>query len=471
MPNDFDVVIVGSGAAGMAAAVTAAAAGASVLVAEAGDVVGGTSRLSSGMLMGAGTRFQAAQGIEDSPDTLLREYLQMNQWDVDAGLARVLAHGCGPAIEWVADMGLAFHATLSYGGEESRPRTHFPVELGAGLIETLRQEAVEHDVEIALGRRVNRLVVEDGRVAGVGVGDDELRAGAVIVTTGGFGANFDKVAEHYPNAMTAGDWLWYLGYGGAQGDALDLGAQVDAQVTGHGRGLRFMSPNFVREYEATLPGWMMVIDADGHRFCDETSAYGVMERLVQLHGARCYVIFDEQSRLGAPAGKPAHYRQSNPSMPGRRSPNWTDEMIATMTDKGVMHRADSVGAIADALGLPSEVVVGSVERYNGLVAAGEDTDFLKGSEFLRPIATAPFYGAELRLATIAMTGTGFRIDPQARVLDRVNRVIPGLFAAGECVGRVLGDIYIGSGNSLSSCLVFGRVAGREAAALAAGGAS
>jgi predicted oxidoreductase len=155
-------------------------------------------------------------------------------------------------------------------------------------------------------------------------------------------------------------------------------------------------------------------------------------------------------------------------MPGRRSPNWTDEMIASMADKQVIVVADSVEAVASKLGLPVDVVTGSVRRYNDLVAGGSDTDFLKGDEFLQPISTAPFYGAELRLATIAMTGTGFRIDPHAQVLDHNNAVIPRLFAAGECVGRVLGDIYIGSGNSLSSCLVFGRVAGRQAAAVSRG---
>ena len=230
--------------------------------------------------------------------------------------------------------------------------------------------------------------------------------------------------------------------------------------------MRFLSPNFVHEYEATLPGWLMVVDERGHRFADETSAYGVMERLVQLHGGRCFVFFDEASRVNAPIGQPALYRQSNPSMPGRRSPNWTDEMIAAMADKGMIGKGDSIRELAESLGLPGDVVVGSAKRYNDLVETGMDTDFLKGSEFLRPIATAPFYAAELRLATIAMTGTGFRIDPDGRVLNRENQVVPRLFAAGECVGRVLGDVYIGSGNSLSSCLVFGHAAGREAARIA-----
>lgn len=458
-----DVVVVGSGAAGLAAAITSAEAGASVMVAESEDAIGGTSRLSSAMLMGAGTRLQAANGIDDSPDELYHEYLQLNQWGVDAGLVRRLANECGPVIEWLVDLGVEFHPTLSYGGEESRPRTHFPVGLGMDVIDTLEREAKRVGVEFALGRRVDRLLVDEGAVVGVAVGDDELRAGAVVVATGGFGASVEKLEELFPRATAAGDWMWYMGAPSARGDAIDLGRQVSAQVGGHGRGLCFLTPNFVREYEATLPGWMVLLDAEGHRFCDETAAYGVLDRLVAQRGGRAFVVFDEASRLAAPAGQPAMYRQSNPSMPGRRSPNWNDEMIATMAAQGRLATGATVEDVAVELGLDPAVVAGSVRRYNALVAAGEDRDHRKDSRFLRLVTEAPFYGAELRPATVALTSAGLRIDADGRVLNRESNTIPGLFAAGECTAGVLGDVYIGSGNSYSNCLVFGRAAGVAAA--------
>jgi flavocytochrome c len=467
--SDFDVVIIGSGAAGLAAAFTAAEHGASVLVAEAEDVVGGSSRLASGMLMGAGTRLQRALGIEDGPESLYREYMQVNQWNVEPGLAQRLAFESGPAIEWLADLGVSFHDTLSYGGEEGQPRNHLPVELGAGVVEVLRREAVNRGVEIALRRRVDQLLVEDGSVVGVSVDGDELTAGATVVATGGFGANPELLALHYPTPTTAGDWMWYLGADGARGDALALADQVGAQVAGHGRGLCFLSPNFVHEYEATLPGWLLVVNAGGQRFCDETVAYGVLDRLVRNQGDRAFVVFDEPARQGAPTGEPAAYRTSNPSMPGRRSPNWNDEMIKDMARQAAIATADSIPELATMLGLPADVLAGTVARYNQFVADGEDRDFLKAGSFLKPIATPPFYGAELRLATIAMTSVGLRIDVDAHVIDRVGRAIPGLFAAGECTGGVLGDVYVGSGNSFSNCIVFGRTAGRSSALSALGG--
>jgi flavocytochrome c len=464
--RDFDVVVVGSGAAGLSAAVTAAQLGASVLIAEAEDVVGGSSRLSSGMMMAAGTAQQRAVGVQDSPEQLYREYMQINQYQVDGGLARRLAFESGPAVEWLAELGVQFHDTLSFGGEESQPRNHLPVGMGAEIVENLRRAAVEAGVEIALRRRVDRLLIDDGTVTGVAVGEDELHAGAVVVASGGFGANVEKLVAHYPAPTEAGDWMWYMGADGSQGDALDLATQVGAQITGKGRGLSFLTPNFVREYEATLPGWLLLLNGHGRRFCDETVGYGVLDHLARAQGGRAFVLFDEAARVAAPAGVPAAYRQSNPSMPGRKSPNWNDEMIEQMAAKGNVATADSVAELAGHLGLPVENVVGSVARYNELVSEGEDCDYLKASEFLRPIATPPFYGAELRWATIALTSVGLRIDPEARVLTDTSTVIPGLFAAGECTGGVLGDVYVGSGNSYSNCVVFGRVAGR-AAALAA----
>jgi succinate dehydrogenase/fumarate reductase flavoprotein subunit len=464
--DDVDVVVVGSGAAGLAAAVTAAELGATVLVAEAEDVIGGSSRLSSGILMGAGTRFQRAANIDDSPKDLLREYLALNQWQVDAGLAGRLAIDSGPAIEWIADLGVRFHDTLSYAGEESRPRSHLPVDLGADVIEKLRQAAVARGVEIALRRRVDRLLVDGPAVVGVAVGEDELRSGSVVLASGGFGANPEKLRRWFPAPTEAGKWMWYIGAPGARGDALDLAEQVGAQVTGDGRGLCFLTPNFVHEYESTLPGWLLMVDSSGRRFCDETVAYGVLDRLVRARGGRTFVIFDEASRLAAPEGAPAAYRQSNPSFPGRRSPNWNDRMIGEMAGKGAVKTASTVSDLASLLGLPVDVTVESVRRYNELAAAGEDRDQLKLPQFLRPVATPPLYGAEMRAATVALTSVGLRIDVDAHVLSETGEVIPNLYAAGECTGGVLGDVYIGSGNSYSNCLVFGRAAGLSAAGCA-----
>ena len=125
-------------------------------------------------------------------------------------------------------------------------------------------------------------------------------------------------------------------------------------------------------------------------------------------------------------------------------------------------------SLATALGVPSTNLEGTVAWYNAGVEQGIDPDYLKDAKFLEPVATAPFYGAELRPATVASTACGLRIDPFATARSTDGHGIPGRFAAGECTGGVVGQQYVGSGNNYANCLVFGRVAGASAAALVVG---
>jgi succinate dehydrogenase/fumarate reductase flavoprotein subunit len=161
----------------------------------------------------------------------------------------------------------------------------------------MHRVALERGIDLALGRRVDRLVVTDDAIAGVAVagvasGDDELTADAVVIATGGFGANHELLAEFFPSAA-ATDWTWYIGADGARGDALTLGASVQAQTIGHDRGLRLLHPNFVRTYEAYLPAWVVVVDRSGRRFYDESAPYGIVDNLHRAHGDLAWVVFDD----------------------------------------------------------------------------------------------------------------------------------------------------------------------------------
>jgi fumarate reductase flavoprotein subunit len=252
--RDVDVLVVGSGAAGLAAALSARENGAgSVLVAEAEGVVGGSSRLSGGLTMGAGTRYQRALDITDDADSLFHDYMQLNQWKVETAVVRRLTELCGPAVEWLGDLGVQFYDQLVFGGDERVPRVHCPIGRGQAVVDVLSRHCRERGVEIALGRRVDRLLTDDGAVVGVAVGGDTITAGAVVIAAGGFGNSPDKLARFYPSAA-ATEWAWYIGAPGSRGDHLDLAEQVDAQLTGFNRGLRLLHANFARIYEAYLPG-------------------------------------------------------------------------------------------------------------------------------------------------------------------------------------------------------------------------
>jgi succinate dehydrogenase/fumarate reductase flavoprotein subunit len=463
--RDVDVVIVGSGAAGLAAALTARQRGAAVLVAESEGVVGGSSRLSGGLIMGAGTRYQKALGIDDDADAMFHDYMQLNAWNVDAGVVHRFTELAGPTVEWLGDLGAEFYDTMVFGGEERVPRVHVPIGRGQAVVDLLARHCREAEVDIALGQRVDRLLTEAGTVIGVAVGDDAVTAGAVVIATGGFGNSAEKLAENFPSAARTG-WAWYIGAEGSRGDAFDLGAQVGAQIVGHDHGLRLLHAGFDQIYEAYLPGWLVLVNPDGRRFVDETAPYGILDSMTREQGDRAYAVFDRAALDKATAAGVARYKHAIPGSSKRQSPHWNADIVDQMVADGRVTSSASVAELAGALGVPPASLEGAVAQYNAGVAAGRDPEFLKDASFLEPIVTPPFYGAELRPATVASTACGLRIDPDAGVRGADGNPVSGLFAAGECTGGVVGAQYVGSGNNYANCIVFGRVAGASAAAFA-----
>src|SRR4051812_34563328 len=211
MVPDVDVLIVGSGSAGLAAGLEAREVGAaSVLVAEAEGVVGGSSRLSGALTMGAGTRYQRKLGIADDADSLFHDYMTLNHWNVEAGCARRLADLAGPTVEWLGDLGVEYYDELVYGGDERVPRVHVPIGRGQAVVDVLHRACRQAGIDVALGQRVDRLLVDDGAVTGVAVGPDTITAGTVVLATGGFGNDPARLAAHYPSAA-ATEWTWYIG--------------------------------------------------------------------------------------------------------------------------------------------------------------------------------------------------------------------------------------------------------------------
>jgi fumarate reductase flavoprotein subunit len=462
---DFDVVVIGSGAAGLSAALSAAEEGASVLVAESEGIIGGSSRLSGGLMMGAGTRYQRALGIEDSPEALLHDYMTLNQWKVESAVVERLTQRAGAAVEWLGDQGVEFYDQMVYGGDETVPRVHCPIGRGQAVVDALYARCRERGVEFALGQRIDRLVVENGAVRGVAVADDEITAGAVVIASGGFGASDEKRKELFPSVYDTG-WSYYIGADGARGDALDFTRAVDAQITGVNRGLRLMHTDFDRMYEAYIPGWLVLVNRQGRRFCNETAPYGIMDGLLSEQGDVAFAVFDHQRLVEATELGVARYKQSIPGSTKRQSPHWNLDIIEMMVKEGKVHVADTIEELARSIGVPATHLAATVDRVNEVHRLGEDIDYLKDPKFLEPITVGPFYGVEVRPATCCFTACGLRIDRDARVLDSAGRPIPGLLAAGEVTGGVIGPRYVGSGNSYGNCVTMGRVAGQTAAGIA-----
>jgi fumarate reductase flavoprotein subunit len=199
----------------------------------------------------------------------------------------------------------------------------------------------------------------------------------------------------------------------------------------------------------TRSAWVTLVNGYGRRFIAEDAYHSVLTAAMLAQGGVCYALFDEAARTGAPPD-PAYGDVLTGS--GSAAP---DTVV----------RADSIAELATVLGMDAGLLAHTVASVNRDAGDGRDRVFGKDPALLRPIATPPFYAVPVRPALVALTGYGLRIDERASVLDGADEPIPGLFAAGEATGNVLGELYIGSGNSLTSCFVFGRIAGIQTGGL------
>jgi fumarate reductase flavoprotein subunit len=461
---DYDVIVVGSGIAGHCTALAALEKGARVVMVDSAPKTGGSSRLSTGIVMGAGTRFQKERGHKDDPEALYDHYMNLNQWLLQPSVARRLCYECGPTVEWLADNGVEF-VDLVHSGMESAPRGH---ATGGGdtIIDALAGRIANFpNFDTAVGSRVDRLLVRDGAVAGVAIGDDRTTAAAVVIACGGMGASPEMLSHWHPEAFwSAQGNLSYVGHPYARGDVVSLGQQVGAQIV-HGRGIRNAVCVFMTSY---LPGFVVNVNQLGRRFQDETIAYAITEIMLQRQpGGVAYLLFDDgiKQTLKSEADIAKYIKIQMVGDEGGRA-LWRSDAIDDLVARGQVTKADTLEHLAQRLGIPPANLVGTIGRYNRHVAAGEDKDYFKKVKGVPPLAKGPFYAAKITQPFYAFTGTGLRIDEEAAVIHENSEAVPGLFAAGECVGNVLGSVYFGSGNSLANCSTYGRIAGYSAAARA-----
>lgn len=464
----LDVIVVGGGGAGLAAAVSAAEQGAQVALFESERELGGSTQLSAGMFTAAGTSVQRGLGVEDTAERHFQHYMDLNQWQLKPGLIRAFCAAAGPTLEWMLGLGLDVPAApstdahtpgLCRAGVEDVWRGHVPRDQGYGLVQVLDRARRERGVEVVLNTRVESLVRQDGRVVGVVADGIEVRAGAVVVASGGFARNTELLDRHYPAAREAGDSLFVVAAPGSRGDHLAFAEQTGSALTGHGWGLMLPTASFQRHHhwQAGFPPTSRVyVNGAGRRFMDEDASYAVSGGIILAQDGPVWAVFDEKARLGLPIGYA----------------DWTPERVAEEARAGRVVRADALADLASGAGLPADALEATVAQWNaGLPATGADPEFLreetlaaKGSaEAPAPIAVGPFYAARVLPAELVCTHTGLEIDQDAAVLDRTGTPVPGLFAAGEAGGGVLGMRYVGGGNAVAHALTMGRTAGRNAA--------
>lgn len=453
LKQDWDVIVVGAGAAGLAAALSALETDprASVLILEKQSEIGGNSRISGGYFACVDPIRQGRQGITDSEEHFFRQLLENGGGEADPALCRTLVKGAGPALQWLESHGMRFQDSVIeiYGAHW--PRVHKPLmPMGEGYVHALSTAFLSRGGILRTNVRTTALLSAGKRVVGVraeirdddGIRETVLHARrGVVLTSGGFGANRRMIERYAPRlaGCTTNNTP------GSTGEMLLAAEAAGARLSGMefvqcmpgcppGRTHRVRLHNDVSRF--------ILVDHAGHRFIREDARRDVIrDAVLALPERYAYSIVDDE---------------------GLRNYNLVFQKEAVIgIETGDAWRGDSVGELAAAMGIDPAALEETVREYNRSVRSGRDPLGKSAAELTHPIRRPPFWGCYAGM-TIHYTMGGIRISPLAQALDAAGSPIPGLWSAGEATSGVHGVNRMGA-NGLNDGIVFGRIAGRQAA--------
>lgn len=455
---EVDVAIAGAGAAGLEAALEAAAAGASTIVFEKqARLWESSTAIAVGRVSFTGTDVQKRCGIEDSDELLYRDIMETGRHKNDPALVQAYVAHQLDTYRQLTSLGIAWSPTVTAMAGMSVPRGHLTDPLD--LVRTLKRAAESRGVAVVFQTPVTGLITE-GESGVVGVTVQE-RTGArarikakkgVVLASGGFARDPSRLRAIDPRfaevVATSGP--------GHTGDALRMAEELGADT----RDIEYVQPSFELHASGSTSDDILIlyyqggiiVNARGERFVDESISYKDIARAcLDQPGRMGFQIFDRGIYDKAVAAQAAS---------GQSSPMTLDAGKIRLLAMG-----RTIEELAQKIGVPLERLRQTVERYNRFVTEGRDSDFGRRSlagNYGKPqrLDTAPFY-AYATIGHLLATYGGIAVDAQMRVLSR-GRAIPGLYAAGEAVGGFHGASYH-SGTALGKALVFGRIAGRSAA--------
>ncbi|MDN5681086.1 MAG: flavocytochrome c, partial [Ewingella sp.] len=442
-PQSYDVVVVGSGGAGLAAAIQACDEGAKVLVVEKMSTIGGNTIKASVGMNAAETRFQKLKGIEDSKELFYQESLKGGQFKNNKVLLREFVERAPQAVEWLAEHDIEL-SDITITGGMSIDRTHRPADrsaVGGFLISGLVKNLNKRNIDVMLDTSVTQIRYEQGAVQGVELLNDEnevltINAKSVIVATGGFSANRDMVVKYRPEL----DGFVTTNHKGATGGGIAILQNIGADTVDMGEIQIHPTVEQTTSYlisEAIRGGGAILVNQAGKRFFNEMETRDkVSAQIIAQPEKYAYVVFDEQVRLNNKAA---------------------DEYIA----RGFVISAESPRELANKLEMDFHAFLATLETYNVAVDKQHDAEFGRTTAMRHPINQGPFYA--IRIAPgVHHTMGGVTINTETCVLDSQKQTLNGAFAAGEVVGGIHGGNRIG-GNAVADIIIFGILAGRNAA--------
>ena len=437
-----DIVIIGSGGAGLSSAITATEKGAKVIVLEKMAYFGGNSNRSEGEMNAAGTKQQKAHGIlDDTPERFAADTIRGGHGLNDPALVKALTENAASAEEWLLDLGAHFCHRMGRGGGQTRARDHGPCDgspVGIEIMRVLGERADKDHIDMRLNNRVTKILMKNGKVAGVQVktpkGMETINAKSVILATGGFGENHKMVEKYRPELKGFST----TNHPGATGDGIVLAQQVGAGLTDIEQ--IQIHPTVIKKNGALISESMrarggFLLNKNGKRFTNELLTRDVVSaNELKQPGGIAYLVIDNSI-----------YSKN------KMAQNYTAEKLMT--------KCDTIADVAKLIGVDPKVVQASFDQYHKAFDNKKD-DLFGRPEMLIRMDQAPYFVAEVTPG-IHHTMGGVKIDPQAEVLTPEKKPIPGLFAAGEVTGGVHGGNRIG-GNAVADIITFGRISANSA---------
>ena len=455
LPEETDVVVIGAGGAGFAAAITAANEGKNVVLMDKMGVYGGDTALSGGEMAVPGNWIQVTQGVKDSPEELVSDMLVGGDNKGDPELVAIIANGALDSANWLTyEGGVSWkHDLMQFGGHNIKrsiiPITHSGSEMTTKL--TNRAEGIDNLVLID-NTQATELVVDDkGTVTGVKVvnpmtGEEaEVKCKAVVLTTGGFGSNVDMRKKYNPDMD---EKILSTDSVAAQGDGIVMAEKVGADT---------IDMEYIQTYpvcdpetgallyvgDVRLENYGILVNKEGDRFVQELDRRDVISNGIknQTDGV-AFLLFNQKAAdaTGLVETHADEYENSE--------------------SRGVIVKADTLDEVAKAQGVDAEELKKTVEKWNKYCADGKDPDFGYSAE-MNTIEDGPYYLMACKPA-VHYTMGGLHITPEAEVLDKNGKPIAALYAAGEVAGHKMGTNRLGS-CSMTDIYTFGRIAGKNAA--------